>query len=413
VPEPIRSREQAVAADAADPLAPLAARFVVPDGVTYLDGNSLGVLPVGVDAAVRDAVDTQWGRDLITSWNTHDWWGAPRRVGDRIGSLIGAAPGQVICGDSTTVQLFQALTALVRLADDRGTIITDGGNFPTDQYMADSVGRLLGKRVLRVRPDEIAGVLDDDTAVVSYSVVDYRTGELWDTAAITRAVHGSGALMLWDLAHAAGAIPIEVDLLGADAAVGCTYKYLNGGPGSPAWIYLPSRIQEIVDLPLTGWQGHADPFGMTSAYRPAEGIDRARIGTPPLLSMLAAEAALRVWDGVSMTDVRDKSLALTALVIEFGDDLAGHGVTVGTPRDPRRRGSQVALHLPHAYEVCQALIAHGVIGDFRAPDVLRLGFTPLYLGYAQVWDALVTLRAILDTGEYRDPRYARGSAVVT
>jgi kynureninase len=335
-------------------------------------------------------------------------------VGDRIGALIGAAPGQVVCGDSTSIQLFQALTALARLNPGRGTIITDGGNFPTDQYLAESVARILGLRLVRTSPADLQTVLDDDTAVVSLSAVDYRTGERWDAPAITAAVHDAGALMLWDLCHAVGALPLDVDGLGADAAVGCSYKYLNGGPGAPAWLYLPTRLQATADLPLTGWHGHADPFGLEPHYAPADGITRGRIGTPAVLGMLALEAALDVWDGVGLAAVRAKSLALTDLVIGYAErHLAGFGVEPVTPREHERRGSQVALRMPHAYEVTQALIARGVVGDFRAPDLLRLGFAPLYLSFAEVWGAMELLGDVLASAAYRDPAYARGGAAVT
>lgn len=397
------SRADAEALDAGDPLAPVRARFRLPDGVVYLDGNSLGALPTGVPAAVGEAVERQWGQDLIGSWNT-GWWGLPRRVGDRIGALVGAAPGQVVCGDSTSVQLFQALTAAARLRPDRHVLVTDAANFPTDQYLADAVARLLGVRVRRVTPAELT--VGTDVAVVAFSAVDYRTGELWDLDAVTRAAHDAGALMVWDLCHAAGALPVALDALGADAAVGCGYKYLNGGPGAPAWLYLPHRHQAAADLPLTGWQGRADPFGLAQHYEPAEGIERARIGTPPVLSMTALDAALDVWDGVDLADVRAKSLALGDLVIARADQLAGHGLEVVTPREHDRRGSQVSLRHEHAYELCQALIDRGITGDFRAPDMLRLGLTPLYLRYTDVWHAMDVISEVLTTGAHHDPAYA-------
>lgn len=402
------SRADAEALDARDPLAFTRSRFALPEGVVYLDGNSLGALPASVRAAVSDAVDRQWGDDLIGSWNGNDWWTLPRRVGDRIGALVGAAPGQMLCGDSTSVQLFQALTAAAWLRPDRRVLVTDAANFPTDQYLADAVGRMLDLDVRRVTPAELA--VDADTAVVALSVVDYRTGELWDVEAITRAVHDAGALMVWDLCHAAGALPFDLDALGADAAVGCTYKYLNGGPGSPAWLYLPYRHQ-AADLPLTGWMGRANPFDLAQTYEPADGIERARIGTPPVLSMLALEAALDVWDGVDLDAVRAKSLALADLLIARADAL---GVEVVTPREHDHRGSQVSLRHERAYELCQALIARGVVGDFRAPDLLRLGLTPLYLRYVDVWDAMDVLTDVLTTGAHLDPAYARTeSATVT
>jgi kynureninase len=408
VPDPIDSRAAAAAADAADPLAGVRKRFRLPEGVIYLDGNSLGALSSGVAEAVADTVEREWGQDLITSWNANGWWTLPARVGDRIGALVGAAPGQVMCGDSTSVQLFQALVALARLNPGRGTIVTDGANFPTDQYLAESAAQLLGMRLVRVSPDEVAPVLGPDVAVVSFSAVDYRTGQLWDAAAVTEAVHDAGALMLWDLCHTAGAVPFALDELGADAAVGCSYKYLNGGPGAPAWIYLAARHQSAAQLPLTGWQGHLDPFALEATYAPAPGIERARIGTPPVVAMRALDAALSVFDDLSMADVRAKSLALTAMVIDRADAM---GVATVTPHDPARRGSQVALQLPHAYEVTQALIARGVIGDFRAPDLLRLGFAPLYLRYVDVWDALDVLADVLTTEAWRDPTYAARAAV--
>ena len=406
VPSEIRSRADAVAADRADPLAFAQDRFSLPPGVVYLDGNSLGALGTSVPAAVADAVTRQWGEDLIRSWNDNGWWTLPARLGDRIGALVGAAPGQVSCGDSTSVQLFQALVGLARLRPGRGELITDGAGFPTDQYIAESVARLLGLTVRRIAPGDLARVISPETAVVALSAVDYRTGELHDLPALTATAHAAGAVITWDLCHAAGALPVHLDELRADAAVGCSYKYLNGGPGSPAWIYLPTRHQNAIELPLTGWHGHVDPFGLSPTFAPAAGIAQARIGTPPLLSMLALESALDVWDEVSLDAVRAKSLALTELIIGYADRSLP-GVEVVTPRDPAYRGSQIALRMPHAYEVCQAQIARGVIGDFRAPDMLRLGVAPLYLRYSQVWDAMEILRDVLETEAYLDPAFAR------
>jgi len=404
----VLSRGDALALDAADPLASVRSRFTLPDGLIYLDGNSLGALPADVATTVADTVTREWGRDLIASWNGNEWWTLPTRLGDRIGALVGAAPGQVVCGDSTSVQLFQALVGLARLRPDRKLIVTDGGNFPTDQYLAESAARLLGLRLVRTSPDRLAEVLGPDVAVVAFSAVDYRTGELWDIAGITRAVHDAGAVVLWDLCHAVGAVPFALDELGADAAVGCSYKYLNGGPGAPAWIYVPSRHQAALDLPLTGWHGAATPFDLEPSYLPATGIARARIGTPPVLGMRALEAALDAFDAVALSDVRAKSLALTGMVLDWA---ASRGIESPTPSDPARRGSQVSLRFPHAYEVTQALIARGVIGDFRAPDLVRLGFTPLYLRYVDVWDALEILGDVLDTEAWRDERYATRAAV--
>jgi kynureninase len=414
LPEPAGGpgRADAERADAADDLAGVRDRFQLPIGVIYLDGNSLGALPTAVLPTVRELVEQQWGRDLITSWNSHDWWTLPGRIGDRIGELIGAASGQVMCGDSTSVQLFQALVAGCRLRPAGSVIITDGTNFPTDQYIADSVGQLLGLRVVRIHPSELDQHLSSEVAVVSFSQVDYRTGELFDAAGITQAVQDADAIMLWDVCHSAGALPVELDAIGADLAVGCTYKYLNGGPGSPAFIYLAHRHQRVLQLPLTGWHGHRAPFELEQRYQAAESVEQARIGTPPLLSMAALYSALSVFDGVDLKAVRAKSLALTDLVIGFADDrLAPFGVEVVTPRAAERRGSQVSLRMPEAYQVCQALIERGVIGDFRAPDLLRLGFTPLYLRQVEVYDALSILAEILADGSYREPRFAERGAV--
>ena len=408
--DPIRSRQAAEAADADDPLGYVRARFTLPDGLIYLDGNSLGALPAAVPEALGDTVRREWGHDLIASWNANGWWSLPVRVGDRIGALVGAAPGQVMCGDSTSVQLFQSLVALARLNPGRRVLITDSANFPTDQYLASSAARLLGMNVARVSPPDLGSALSSEVAVVAFSAVDYRTGELWDAASLTAQAHAAGALMLWDLSHAVGAVPFALDEIGADAAVGCSYKYLNGGPGAPAWLYLAERHQSRAELPLAGWQGHAEPFALEPDYRAAPGIERARIGTPPIVSMRALDAALDAFDGVSIDDIRAKSLALTSLVISYaGEHLPD--VRVVTPHASGRRGSQVALAMPHAYEVCQALIARRVISDFRAPDLLRLGFAPLYLRFTDVWDAMEILRGVLVNEEWRDPSYSTRATV--
>lgn len=414
------TRDHAEAADRADVLAPIQELFQLPKGVIYLDGNSLGAAPVAVTPLLDDVVTRQWGQDLITSWNINGWWELPARLGDQVGALIGAAAGQVICGDSTSVQLFQALVAACRLRPGRTVILTDGANFPTDQYIADSVARLLGLQVIRCQPSEVAEHLDERVAVASFSLVDYRTGELFDADELTRTVHRAGALMLWDLCHAAGALPVSLDAIEADFAVGCTYKYLNGGPGSPAFIYLAQRHQAAVDLPLTGWNGHRTPFQLAQHYHPAESIEQARIGTPPLLSLAALGAGLAVFVqaqagtecGSGLEGIRAKSLALTDRAIAFADSsLATYGVEVVTPREHRRRGSQVSLRMEHAFEVCQALIARGVIGDFRAPDLLRLGFTPLYLRHVDVHDAMTVLADVLESKSYLDPSYASRTTV--
>ncbi|MEV7278672.1 kynureninase [Streptomyces sp. NPDC093111] len=391
--------DRAAALDAADALAHVRDRFLLPEGVVYLDGNSLGALPAAVPAAVEDAVHRQWGTDLIRSWNANGWWEAPVRTGDAIGRLVGAAPGQVVAGDSTSVQLFNTLLAAARLRPGRRLLLTDPDHFPTDQYIADSVGRLLGLDVRRVPAREAAAVLaaeGRDVAVAAYAPVDYRTGELHDMAALTAAAHAAGALVHWDLCHAAGALPVRLDAIGADFAVGCGYKYLSGGPGAPAFGYVAHRHQAEFDHPLTGWHGHAEPFAMSGAYAPAPGITRARIGTPPLLSLIALEAALTAYEGVDMEALRAKSLSLTGFFQECADSLLdGLGFTMATPREPARRGSQVALRHPEAYPLIAALTARGVIGDMRAPDLLRFGFNALYLTHADVLHAVGELRSIV------------------
>ncbi|MER5889230.1 kynureninase [Streptomyces sp. NPDC001941] len=397
--------QRAAALDAADPLARVRDRFTLPKGVTYLDGNSLGALPAAVPAAIEDAVHRQWGTDLIRSWNANGWWEAPVRTGDAVGRLIGAAPGQVVAGDSTSVQLFNTLVAAARLRPGRRLLLTDPDHFPTDQYIADSVGRLLGLDVRRVPAREAAAVLaaeGEQVAVAAYAPVDYRTGELYDMAALTAAAHAAGALAHWDLCHAAGALPVRLDAIEADFAVGCGYKYLSGGPGAPAFAYVARRHQQDFDHPVTGWHGHAAPFSMSGDYAPAPDITRARIGTPPLLSLVALEAALTAFDGVDMDDVRTKSLSLTGFFQECADELLdGLGFTLATPREPERRGSQVALRHPEAYPLVAALTARGVIGDMRAPDLLRFGFNALYLTHADVLHAVEELRAIATSGAHR------------
>ncbi|WP_331740712.1 kynureninase (plasmid) [Streptomyces cyaneofuscatus] len=406
---------RAATLDAADPLAPVRDRFLLPDGIVYLDGNSLGALPAAVPAAVEDAVHRQWGTDLIRSWNANGWWEAPVRTGDAIGRLVGAAPGQVVAGDSTSVQLFNTLLAAARLRPGRRLLLTDPDHFPTDQYIADSVGRLLGLDVRRVPARDAAAVLAAEAgnvAVAAYAPVDYRTGELYDMAALTAAAHAAGALMHWDLCHAAGALPVGLDAVEADFAVGCGYKYLSGGPGAPAFAYIAHRHQEGFDHPLTGWHGHAEPFAMAGTYTAAADITRARIGTPALLSLIALEAALTAFDGVEMAAVRTKSLSLTGFFQECADLLLnGLGFTPATPREPERRGSQVALRHPEAYPLVAALTARGVIGDMRAPDLLRFGFNALYVTHADVLRAVVELRDIVTSGAHLLPEFQQRPTV--
>jgi kynureninase len=394
---------RAAALDAADPLADLRQRFLLPQDIVYLDGNSLGALPAAVPPALEDAVRRQWGIGLIRSWNENAWWEAPLRVGDAIGRLVGAAPGQTVAGDSTTVQIFNAITAAARLRPGRPLLAVDPGHFPTDRYIAASVARAHGLEVCQVTPEDLPAFLaraGERVAVATYAPVDYRTGELFDMAALTSAVHAAGALVLWDLCHAAGAFPIELDALSVDLAVGCGYKYLSGGPGAPAFLYLARRHQAAFDPPLTGWNGHARPFDPTDEYQPAEGIGRGRIGTPPMLSLLALEAALTAFDGVDLVRVRAKSLSVTGFFLDCVSALLPGDFEVVTPREPRRRGSQVTLRHPEAYALVQALAAGGVIGDMRAPDLLRFGVNALYVSHGDVLRAVACLREVVSEGTH-------------
>ncbi|MFE7274132.1 kynureninase [Streptomyces sp. NPDC057623] len=390
---------QAEKLDAGDELAGKRAEFVL-DEVVYLDGNSLGALPANVPGRVEDVVLRQWGRLRIRSWDESGWWTAPERIGDRIAPLVGAAPGRIVVGDSTSVNVFKALVAAVRMAESAGPgrdeILVDATTFPTDGYIAESAARMTGRTLRPVTPAEVPGALSDRTAAVLLNHVDYRTGRLHDLPSLTAAVHAAGAYVVWDLCHSAGALPVGLDEHGVDLAVGCTYKYLNGGPGSPAYLYVRQDLQDRFDSPLPGWNSHADPFGMRGDFAAAEGALRGRVGTPDILSMLALEAALEVWEGVSIEAVRAKSLALTDFFLECVVAYVPEGrVESVTPVSHGERGSQVALRCEGAGDVMKALVERGVVGDFRRPDVLRFGFTPLYVGFADVERAARVLARVL------------------
>ncbi|GAA0681772.1 kynureninase [Kitasatospora atroaurantiaca] len=405
-----RTREECAALDAADPLAGFRAEFSLPEGVIYLDGNSLGALPARTPERVRELVEVEWGRQLIRSWNEAGWFELPRTLGGRLAPLVGAAPGQVVVCDTTSVNLFKVLAAALRLRPGRRTVLAEEAAFPTDLYIAEGVtGLAAGARsVLLPSAADLDRVLDQDVAAVVLSHVDYRTGELLDMAGITRRVQQAGALMIWDVCHSVGALPIELDACGVDFAVGCTYKYLNGGPGSPAFLYVAERHQAAAEQPLSGWFGHARPFAFEPGYEPVAGIGRFLTSSPSLLGQAALGASLDVWEKADLQAVRAKSLALTGLFIELVEPL---GLEVVTPRQVDRRGSQVALRHPDGYPVVQALIERGVIGDFRAPDLMRFGFTPLYLSYQEVWDAARHLAEVLESGEWRAERFSRRGAV--
>lgn len=386
------------------------AAFHLPEGVTYLDGNSLGPMPLATRDRVAAMMRDEWAEELIRGWNSAGWYQQPRHVGDRIARLIGAGEGQVVMGDTLSIKVFQAVSAARALRPDRRVILSDSGNFPSDLYVAEGLARAVGAELRVVEPEAVADAIGDDLAVLMITEVDYRTGRRHDMKALTARAHAAGVLTVWDLAHSAGAV--DVDLLGADAdfAVGCTYKYLNGGPGAPAFIWTHPRHAEAAEPILQGWMGHAAPFAFDLDYRPAPGIERMRVGTPPVIAMTVLDAALDVWDGVELTDLRARSIELTEAFIA-GVEANCPDVTLNSPRDPAQRGSQVSFRHPQAYAVMQALIAQGVIGDFRAPDVLRFGFAPLYNGLEDVARAVEVLARLLRDGSWDRAEYHRKAAV--
>lgn len=449
------------ALDTSDPLRALRDHFVLPEGVIYLDGNSLGVLPKTAATRVAQVITQEWGQNLIRSWNSAGWFHLPQRLGDKIAPLVGAAPGEVVVTDSTSVNLYKVLSAALAIAAEdapgKKTVVSERSNFPTDLYIAEGLCRERGYRLQLVEPEEILGSLTQDTAVLMLTHVNYRTGAMHDMAALTAAAHAAGCLAVWDLAHSAGAVPVDLHGAKADFAVGCGYKYLNGGPGAPAFVWVNPQHADRFQQPLSGWWGHAAPFAFTPGYRPAPGITRYLCGTQPILSLAALECGLDVFDAAEvlggMAALRAKSLALTDLFIALVEErCAGFGLGLVTPRHHAQRGSQVCLSRkpgPHApplrgslppegavtalgrpgdgesgaYAIIQALIARGVIGDFRAgepstgsgrpgtPDILRFGFTPLYIGFEDVWHAVEHLKQVLETGEWQRPEFNQKHAV--
>ena len=401
-------RPDLAALDKTDPLRSFRDRFSLPQGVIYLDGNSLGALPRATAARIAQVIEAEWGRDLITSWNKHDWMALPSRIGDKIGRLIGARPAETMVGDSTSVNLFKALAAAVRLRPGRKIVLSEPVNFPTDLYIAEGLAALLaeGHELRLVEPDQLEAAITDEVAVVMLTHVNYRTGRMHDMGAITAKAHDAGALMLWDLAHSAGAVPVDLNAAGVDLAVGCGYKYLNGGPGAPAFLWVAERWHSQVTMPLTGWLGHAAPFAFEPHFRPAAGIARGLVGTPPILSLAALECGVDILLDASISQIRAKSLRQSALFAQLIEqELAGHGFVLVSPREDGRRGSQVCISHTHGYPIMQALIARGVIGDFRAPDILRFGFTPLYLGYGELWDAAWVLKEIMEDRSWDRPEH--------
>ncbi len=382
------------------------ALFDLPAGVIYLDGNSLGPLPRTAAARVSRAVTEEWGKLLITGWNKAGWMDQPSHVGNRIARLIGAEPGTVVMGDTLSIKVYQALASALEMNPDRRVILSDTGNFPSDLYMAEGLCRTLGDgyRLTCVDPEQVADAIDASVAVTLITEVDYRTGRRHDMADLTARAHAAGALTVWDLAHSAGAFPLAVARDGADFAVGCSYKYLNSGPGGPAFIYVAPRHADVARPALSGWLGHAAPFAFDTTYRPGAGIERMRVGTPPVLQMAALEAALDVWDAVGMDDLRAASLALSDRLIA-GVEAACPTLTLATPRAHAQRGSQVSFRHPQGYAIMQALIARGVIGDFRAPDILRFGLTPLYIGVQDIDAAVAILAEVMARDLWQAPEY--------
>ena len=418
--------------DAADPLRHLRNQFTIPDGVIYLDGNSLGVMPKKAAARAAEVVNQEWGQGLIRSWNTAGWFSLPQRLGNRISPLIGAGQDEVVVTDSTSINLFKVLSAALSITaqdhPEKRVIVSERSNFPTDLYIAEGLCKERGFTLQLVEPEEIAVALTRDVAVLMLTHVNYRTGAMHDMAALTSAAHAAGALTIWDLAHSAGAVPVDLRGAGADFSIGCGYKYLNGGPGAPAFVWVNPQHADRFWQPLSGWWGHASPFAFTADYQPAHGIARYLCGTQPIVSLSLLECGLEGFEAAAplggMAALRTKSLALTDLFIQLVEERCqGYGLGLATPRDHAQRGSQVCLTREHnaegsgAFAIVQALIARGVIGDFRAgdggihKDILRFGFTPLYIGYEDVWNAVEHLRQVLETAEWKKPEFNQKHAV--
>ena len=397
--------DEARALDAADPLAACRDRFLLPAGKIYLDGNSLGALPAATAAKLGDTIEREWGESLIESWNKHDWIGAPERVAAKLAPMVGAAADELLIADSTSINLFKLLGAAL-IHGDRQVILSEEGNFPTDLYVAQGLEALVPGVLLKTVPaDAIEDALDETAAVLMLTQVDYRSSRRHDMKALNAAAHRAGALTLWDLSHSAGAFAVDLTGDGCDLAVGCGYKYLNGGPGAPAFLFVARQLRDRLQSPLPGWMGHADPFAFEPVYRPAEAIGRFRTGTPSILALAALEAGLGTFDGVAMADLEAKSRSLSQLFVGEVEDRCGQAVKLASPRDPALRGSHVVFAHPNGYAIMQALIAKGVIGDFRAPDLMRFGFAPLYNSHEEVWRAAETLCRIIEMGEWDRPEY--------
>jgi len=411
----VLTRELCLAMDARDPLAGYRQEFDLPAGTIYLDGNSLGALPHRVVARMSTAITEEWGKGLIRSWNDADWYLAPQRAGAAIARLIGAEGDEVIACDSTSVNLYKVLIAGLKMRPGRRVVISELGNFPTDVYVSARVAEMQGVELRCVAPGAVEAAIaeaGDDFALVHLTQVNYKTGLVHDMAAITRAAHAAGGLAIWDLAHSAGTLQVDLNGCGADFAVGCGYKYLNGGPGAPAFVFAARRHHAEIYQPIAGWHGHAKPFGFGHDYQPDPGIARMLVGTASQLGVIALESALSVFDGVDMGQLRAKGMALGDLFIALVDqELAGHGFGLASPRDAAQRGSQVSLTHPEGYAIMQAVIERGAVGDFRAPDILRFGFAGLYVTYADIWDAIAILRDVMENRIWDTPHYKAVKAV--
>lgn len=409
------SRHDFERADREDELAALRTRFALPDGVIYLDGNSLGALPTATADRIASTVRDEWGNSLIRAWNTHDWINQPRRVGDKLARILGASAGEIIVADSTSLNIFKLLAALLTrpLDSSRNVILSERGNFPTDLYVAQGLNHLLGGRFqLKWIDGDPGDHFDEHVAAAILTQVDYRSGRMLDMAALNARAKAAGAPIIWDLSHSAGAIPVRLNADGAEYAVGCGYKYLNGGPGAPAYLYVRADRQESTRQPLTGWFGHAAPFEFTTDYRPATGIEQMLVGTPSVLATTALECGVDLMLEANMDALRAKSVALTESFIQLVETrCAGHGFELASPREYSRRGSQVSFRHAHAWPIMQALISRGVIGDFRKPDYVRFGFAPLYVRHVDIWDAVQILKDIMDSGLWRDERFQKLNAV--
>ena len=399
------TRDEARALDAADPLRGMRERFILPDGIIYLDGNSLGALPRATSAHLIDVVERQWGDDLVTSWNKHGWIDSPQRIAAHLAPIVGADANELLIADSTSVCLFKLLAAAVAARPGRRTILTQEWNFPTDLYVAEGLADMLGLQLLAVPATEVAKAIGEDTAVVTLTHVDYRTGAFHDMAFLNARAHEAGALTVWDLSHSAGAMELDLHGAACDLAVGCGYKYLNGGPGAPAFLYVANHLQAQLRPPLQGWMGHAEPFAFDDGYRPAENIRRFLTGTPSVIALASLETGLATFDGCSMSEIQNKGRALTQLFVDEVEARCGDELRLLSPRDPIRRGSHVSFGHPQGYAIVQALISRKVIGDFRAPDLMRFGFAPLYNSHEEAWSAAHVLGDTLSSREWNQERF--------